>query len=170
MYEWCFTYVTLPLEFVIADMVNEFGMQLQKIWNIFIFTVSSNSSYFQTSLFSKQQWNDYLLSEGTQSIELPSMVYRTGSSIFSTCWWCSSSPIANSIYVIVIITIIILIHSLYANISCGFRKLNIRWFQAASSTWGSVELHWFTSAENLAQSAYWKWQKAFCWAVSPLER
>lgn len=55
-------------------------------------------------------------------------------SIFSTCCWCSSSPIANSIYVIVIITIIIVIHSLCANISCGFSKMNIRWFQAASST------------------------------------
>lgn len=71
---------------------------------------------------------------------------------------------------IVIITIIVLIHRLCASISCGSCKTNIRWFQAASSNWGSVELHWFTSAEDSARSPYWKWQKAFCWAVSLLER
>lgn len=70
----------------------------------------------------------------------------------------------------VTITVIVLIHMLCASISCGFSKTNFRCFQAASSTWGSVELHWFTSAEDLAQSPYWKWQKALCWAVSSLER
>lgn len=55
-------------------------------------------------------------------------------SVFSTCCWCSSSPTANSIYVIVIITIIILIHNLYINTSCGYSKMKIRWFQAASLT------------------------------------
>ena len=160
--------MTSPLEFFIADTVNESETRLHKIWNSFVFTVSSNSSYFQISLFLKQQWSDYLLSEDTQNIEFPSLVYRTGSpysmlvlSIFSACSWCSSSRITNSIYVIVIITISILIHNLCVNISCGFSMINIREFQAASSTWGSVGLHWFTSAENLAQSPYWKWQNLF---------
>lgn len=39
---------------------------------------------------------------------------------------------------------------------------DVKWFETASSTWSSVELHWFTWAETLAQSSYWKWQKAFC--------
>lgn len=80
MHGWYFIYVTPRLEFVIADTVNEFGTQLHKISNSFIFTVSSNSTYCQISLLSKQQWNDYLLSEDTQSIEFPSLVYRTESS------------------------------------------------------------------------------------------
>lgn len=65
-------------------------------------------------------------------------------SIFSTCCWCSSGPITNSIYVIVIITIIILIHSLCANISCGFSKVNIRWFKLLHQLevqWSYTDLH-----------------------------
>lgn len=53
----------------------------------------------------------------------------------------------------VTITVTVLIHMLCASISCGFSKTKFRCFQAASSTWGSVEqliyISWGFSPKSL---------------------
>lgn len=66
-----FTYVT-PQPELVADLGNEFGTQLHKIWNFGVFfPLLSNSSYFQISLFSKDL---------EKNIGFPRFVYSTGRS------------------------------------------------------------------------------------------